>query len=81
MAGGDIAVWIDARGGVHMKINGRYDDPVELGQTEAREPAALLLRLADALRGRSALSAGCRGDVDGSPGLSPGRARSGQGRS
>ncbi len=50
MAGGDIAVWIDASGGIHMKINGRYDDPVELGQTEAREPAALLLRLADALR-------------------------------
>lgn len=50
MAGGDIAVWIDASGGIHMKSNGRYDDPVEHGQTEARELAALLLRLADALR-------------------------------
>ena len=47
MASGDIAVWLDASGGIHMKINGRYNDPVELGQTEARERAALLLRLAD----------------------------------
>jgi len=49
MASGDISVWID--GGIHMKLNTTYKDPVELRNHEALELGQLLIRLANEQRG------------------------------
>lgn len=50
IASGDITVWLDDSGGIYLKINSEYKDPVELNETEARYLAELLLRLADEMR-------------------------------
>ena len=42
---GEITVWVD--GGIHIKTRNPYGDPVEMSEEDARELAALLLRLAD----------------------------------
>jgi hypothetical protein len=42
----DVAVWLDAGGGITIKAVTPTRDPVELSATQARELAALLLRLA-----------------------------------
>ncbi len=44
MASGDISIWVD--GGIHLKLNTTYKDPVELGEREALELGELLVRLA-----------------------------------
>jgi hypothetical protein len=46
-AGGEITLWIDSDGPMHMKVNSKFGDPVELNADEARELAQLLLKLAD----------------------------------
>lgn len=46
MASGDVSVWMDAGGAICIKFNGRFDDPVELGEREALELGSLLVRLA-----------------------------------
>lgn len=48
MASGDISVWVD--GGIHLKLNTFYKDPVELGEQEALELGNLLVRLANEQR-------------------------------
>jgi hypothetical protein len=45
LAGGDIAVWQDENGVIHLKCQEKYGDPVELGEEEALELAELLTRL------------------------------------
>lgn len=44
MASGDISVWMD--GGICMKLNTKFNDPVELSEREAIELGELLIRLA-----------------------------------
>lgn len=48
MASGDISIWLD--GGIHLKLNTTYKDPVELSEQEALELGQLLVRLANAQR-------------------------------
>jgi hypothetical protein len=43
LAGGEIALWVD--GGIHLKLNNKYKDPVEIGEENALELANLLIRL------------------------------------
>jgi hypothetical protein len=42
----DVRVWLDAGGGITIKAVTETRDPVELSAAQARELAALLLRLA-----------------------------------
>lgn len=42
----DVSVWLDAGGGITIKAVTATRDPVELSAAQARELAALLLRLA-----------------------------------
>lgn len=44
----DVHLWLDASGGITIKAVTAHADPVELSPTQARELAALLLRLAGA---------------------------------
>jgi hypothetical protein len=46
MASGDISVWVESSGAICIKLNGKFNDPVELGEREALELGALLVRLA-----------------------------------
>ena len=46
MASGDVSVWVEPSGAICMKLNGKFNDPVELGEREALELGALLVRLA-----------------------------------
>lgn len=48
MASGDISVWVD--GGIHLKVNSKFKDPVELGESGALELGELLVRLANEQR-------------------------------
>ena len=43
LADGEITVWVD--GGIHIKTRNPYGDPVEMSEKDARDLAALLLRL------------------------------------
>ena len=45
LAEGEITVWVD--GGIHIKTRNPHNDPVEMSEKDARELAALLLRLVD----------------------------------
>jgi hypothetical protein len=45
MASGNVSVWVDLGGAICMKLNGKFNDPVELGEQEALELGALLIRL------------------------------------
>jgi hypothetical protein len=42
----DVSVWLDTGGGITIKAVTETRDPVELSAAQARELAALLLRLA-----------------------------------
>lgn len=42
----DVSVWLDAGGGITIKAVTQSRDPVELSAAQARELAAVLLRLA-----------------------------------
>jgi len=46
-AGGEICLWIDSGASIHLKVNNKFKDPVELGEEEARKLGNLLLQLAD----------------------------------
>jgi hypothetical protein len=48
-ASGDVAVWIDAGGSIHLRVRERQGDPVELSEHEAIELADLLRKLAQEL--------------------------------
>ena len=43
LADGEITVWVD--GGIHIKTRNPCGDPVEMNEKDARDLAALLLRL------------------------------------
>jgi hypothetical protein len=45
LAGGDITLWIDAAGIIHIKTKNEYNDPVELNDEEALELSQLLAHL------------------------------------
>lgn len=45
-----IPLWIEQTGSVHIKTCDPHGDPVELGEEEALELAALLIRLVKELR-------------------------------
>ena len=45
LAGGEIFVWQEDSGVIMLKIEQKYNDPVELGAEEALELADLLTRL------------------------------------
>jgi hypothetical protein len=45
LAGGEIALWIDAAGVIHIKTKNEYNDPVELNDEEALELSRLLAHL------------------------------------
>ena len=45
MASGDISVWVGEGGGICLKLNTQFNDPIELGEREALDLANLLLRL------------------------------------
>jgi hypothetical protein len=51
LAGGQINLWCDPNGVVCIKTVEPHGDPVELNAHEAEELAALLLKLADEVRG------------------------------
>ena len=46
LAGGDITVWTEESGAIMLKVREPFGDPVELGEQDALELGALLLRLA-----------------------------------
>jgi hypothetical protein len=46
MASGDVSVWVDAGGAICMRLNDKFNDPVELGEQEALNLGELLIRLA-----------------------------------
>ena len=46
IAGGDITVWAEESGAIMLKVREPFGDPVELGEEEALELSALLVRLA-----------------------------------
>lgn len=51
IAGGEIFVWQEEKSGVIMlKVEQKYNDPVELGEEQALELAELLTRLVQSLR-------------------------------
>lgn len=45
MASGDISVWIGEGGGICLRLNTTFNDPVELGEEEALQLGELLIRL------------------------------------
>jgi len=47
LAGGEVCLWTDDDASIHLKINNKSKDPVELNADEARELGKLLLKLAD----------------------------------
>jgi hypothetical protein len=47
LAGGEIVVWQDESGVIHLKTLEKHNDPVELNEHEAQELAELLLRLVE----------------------------------
>jgi hypothetical protein len=46
IAGGDITVWAEESGAIMLKVREPFGDPVELGEEDALELGALLVRLA-----------------------------------
>jgi hypothetical protein len=46
LAGGDITVWAEDSGAIMLKVREPFGDPVELGEEDALELGALLVRLA-----------------------------------
>jgi hypothetical protein len=46
MASGDVSVWVEPGSAICIKLNGKFNDPVELGEREALQLGALLVRLA-----------------------------------
>jgi hypothetical protein len=46
MADGDISVWAEPDGAICLRLNSRYNDPVEMSEGEALELGRLLMRLA-----------------------------------
>jgi len=46
LAGGDITVWAEESGVIMLKVREPFGDPIELGEEDALELGALLLRLA-----------------------------------
>jgi hypothetical protein len=47
LADGDISVWVDPGGAICLKLNGEFNDPVELAEHEALDLANLLISLAE----------------------------------
>ena len=45
LAGGEITLWAEDSGAIMLKVREPFGDPVELGEEEALELAALLARL------------------------------------
>ena len=45
LAGGDITVWAEESGAIILKVREPFGDPIELGEEDALELAALLVRL------------------------------------
>lgn len=43
----DVAIWMDAGGGITMRATTPSGDPVELSSRQARRIAEILLQLAD----------------------------------
>jgi hypothetical protein len=50
VANGDVAVWVDPGGAICMKLNSKFNDPIELAEHEALELATLLMRLVESER-------------------------------
>lgn len=46
LAGGNITVWSEESGAIMLKVREPFGDPVELGEEDALELGALLVRLA-----------------------------------
>lgn len=46
LAGGDVTVWAEESGAIMLKVREPFGDPIELGEEDALELGALLLRLA-----------------------------------
>jgi hypothetical protein len=46
LAGGEITLWAETAGGIMLKVRQPFGDPIELGEAEALELAAVLTRLA-----------------------------------
>ena len=51
LAGGDVTVWLDPLGAIHIKTREPHGDPVELSEDEALQLAELLTSLAAESRG------------------------------
>jgi hypothetical protein len=45
LAGGEVFVWQEDSGVIMLKVQQKYNDPVELGEEDALELAELLTRL------------------------------------
>lgn len=45
LADGDITVWVEESGAIMLKVREPFGDPVELGEQDAHELGALLVRL------------------------------------
>jgi hypothetical protein len=45
LSGGDITVWAEESGAIILKVREPFGDPIELGEEDALELAALLVRL------------------------------------
>ena len=50
LAGGEICVWQEESGVIMLKVQQKYNDPVELGEEDALELAELLTRLVNEAR-------------------------------
>ena len=50
VAGGEISVWVDKSGAIHLKTHDPRGDPIELAEHEALELAQLLQELVEAQR-------------------------------
>lgn len=48
LAGGEVYLWLESGGAIHLKAVSAYGDPVDLNADEAREIANALVKLADA---------------------------------
>lgn len=48
IASGDITIWVEPSGPICIKLNTKFNDPIELAEHEAMELANLLIRLAKA---------------------------------
>ncbi len=44
---GDVSLWVDPNGAIHLKACDTFGDPIELTADEARELAQALQELAD----------------------------------